>query len=77
MVKKSHSTIYGKGRELVQEKKRRILEGEKNGTDYTGTDLLSHLCMCTYMSSLIIKLKRPSEIQHVYGLVARTAHFGR
>lgn len=44
IIKKAHNVIYTTGRELVQEKKRRILEGEKNGTDYTGTDLLTHLC---------------------------------
>jgi hypothetical protein len=39
-VDKSQEIINRVGRQLVQEKKRRVLEGEKNGTEYSGIDLL-------------------------------------
>lgn len=60
IVKKSRNTIYTTGRALVEDKKKRILEGEKNGTDYTGTDLLTHL-LKSNMSTEISPNQRISD----------------
>ena len=43
-ILKSKEIIYRNGHQFIEEKKRRVLEGEKNGTAYGGTDLLTYLC---------------------------------
>lgn len=43
IVRKSQEIIYGVGREIVQEKTKRIIEGEKNGSGYEAIDFLSLL----------------------------------
>ncbi|KAJ6474217.1 cytochrome-450 hydroxylase [Mycena sanguinolenta] len=42
-VQKSHEVIYRVAGRLIQEKKRKIFEGEKSGAPYEGTDLLTLL----------------------------------
>ena len=42
-MKKSHSIIHQVAGHLIQEKKRKIQEGEKIGVAYDGKDLLSLL----------------------------------